>query len=110
MKQKVWWHGTTSARKARSILRDGFREGTYFARHLEDALEFGGRHVFAVEFVVSFKPGYEGWRKWQVCLANALPASAIINYQVYSIRLVHGQPTGVYNAIEHPNKPPRRVK
>jgi hypothetical protein len=94
VKQIIWWHGTTSARKARAILRDGFRKGTYFARHLEDALEFGGRHVFTVQFTVQFKPGHRGWRRWQVALSNALPADAIVNYEVYSIRHVAGQPTG----------------
>ena len=106
--QKLWWHGTTSARKARTILRDGFRKGTYFARHLENALEFGGRHVLVASFTISANG--RGARSWQVCLSNALPASAIVNYEVYSIRHVAGQPTGVYNAIEHPDKPPRRVR
>jgi len=112
--QIIWWHGTTSARKARSILRNGFRKGTYFARNLQDALEFGGRHILTVQFRVDWKNRHgkalTHWRRWQVCLANALPADAIINYEVHSIRHVYGQPTGVWNAIEHPEKPPRRVR
>ena len=109
MKQIVWWHGTTSARKAHLILRDGFRKGTYFAAHLEDALEFGGRHVLTVQFTVDWK-NHPRLRRWQVCLSNALPADAIINYEVHSIRHVYGRPTGIWNAIEHPEKPLRRVR
>ena len=43
------YHGTNEE-NSKSILKDGFREGTYFAYHLEDALTFGGQYVFLVEF------------------------------------------------------------
>ena len=33
-----------------------------------------------------------------------------INDEVHSIRHVYGQPTGIWNAIEHPEKPLRRVR
>lgn len=66
----IWFHGT-SAQAAEEILRTGFRDGTYFAAHLEDALAFGGDFVFLV--VLPFSPDdlvtEEGWdkdRAWQV--------------------------------------------
>ncbi len=90
--QQRWWHGTTSAKKARSIIRDGFRKKTWFARHLEDALAFGGRHVFEVGFTTHADRRPHRMR-WQVCLSNALPASAIFGYRVYSWRDVKGRST-----------------
>jgi len=84
-------------------MREGFHKGTYFARHLEDALGFGGRHVFMVEFYVT-----PGFRRWQVSLSHRLPPSAIVSYHVYTVRHVKGQRMGVYNEIEHPNKPRKR--
>lgn len=43
------WHGTNK-QNADKIKKEGFNEGSYFARHLEDALTFGGLYVFRVEF------------------------------------------------------------
>jgi len=48
-KKVICFHGTDSA-NVPHIRREGFREGTFFAKHLEDALEFGGRWVFQVCF------------------------------------------------------------
>ena len=72
----IWYHGT-STKRAKEIYKCGyFREGTWFARHLEDAIEFGGPYVFAVE--IKFKS-----RKWQVCCLNKIPAGRIKKiYQV----------------------------
>lgn len=108
-RQRIWWHGTASAEKARSILRNGFRKGTYFARNLEDAIEFGGRHVITAQFYVKLREG-GAFRNWQIRLDNALSADTIVSYEIYTIKHVAGQPTGAYNAIEHPEKPIRRVK
>lgn len=108
VKRRMWWHGTTSAAKARAILREGFRKGSYFARNLEDALEFGGRHVIMAQFYCDLRRGGPS-RNWQVCLSNALPADAIVSYEVYSIKHVAGDKTGVFNAIEHPEKSVRRI-
>jgi hypothetical protein len=47
----ICFHGTNEA-NAKSILKRGFLPDTYFAAHLEDALEFGGNHVFEVAFQV----------------------------------------------------------
>jgi len=45
----ICWHGTTEA-NANRILRRGFKEGTFFAMHVEDAFTFWGNHVFGVAF------------------------------------------------------------
>ena len=45
----IAYHGT-SEKSVAAIKREGFRKGTYFAYRVEDALGFGGNHVFAVEF------------------------------------------------------------
>lgn len=70
--QSVWFHGTN---KHNSVLirKNGFRTGTWFARHMEDAIEFGGPYVFYVN--VTF-PGYKPY-KWQVCSSNKIPAKSI---------------------------------
>lgn len=44
----IVFHGTNKY-AAVIIARDGFMAGTHFARHLEDALEFGGSWVFMVD-------------------------------------------------------------
>jgi hypothetical protein len=73
MDQKIYFHGT-GRENVEAIQRDGFKEGTYFARHMEDAAKFGGPCVFAVD--VHFeRPSLDGW---QVVCANAIPAKAIL--------------------------------
>lgn len=70
--QKIWYHGTTSKRKAASIRRTGFRAGSWFARHMEDAVKFGGKYVFSVRVRFDRTP-----LRWQVQCINEIPASAI---------------------------------
>lgn len=69
--QVVWFHGT-SLENASAIEKDGFKPGTWFSRHMEDALEFGGPCVFWVRVTFDKTP-----LRWQVCCENALPVSAI---------------------------------
>jgi hypothetical protein len=45
----ICYHGT-DADAAAQIRKEGFRPLTYFARHLEDAVGFGGEYVFEVVF------------------------------------------------------------
>ena len=71
-KQKIWFHGT-SHKNAESIKREGFRVGSWFARHMEDAVEFGGPVVFAVKVTFGRTP-----MRWQACCSNPLPPSIII--------------------------------
>lgn len=81
MKQKVWWHGT-NYKNAKAILKSGkFKKDTWFARHLEDAIKFGGKYVFTVTFTVNRCP-----LKWQVCLLNELSAENIISLDKYEIK------------------------
>lgn len=47
--KKICYHGTNEG-NAQSILKTGFRYGTWFAANLQDALAFGGPHVFEVVF------------------------------------------------------------
>ena len=69
---KIWYHGTTKNNLFR-IKKDGFfREGTWFARHMEDAREFGGHIVVQVNV---FFDVYES--EWQVCSQNKIPVSVI---------------------------------
>jgi hypothetical protein len=70
--QSVWFHGT-SEKNALSIEREGFRTGTWFARHMEDAVAFGGPIVMFVKVTFDKAP-----MRWQVCSSNAIPATAII--------------------------------
>ncbi len=69
--QKVWYHGTTLD-KAVLIMKKGFKRETWFARHMEDALEFGGPCIFAVNVTFAKTP-----MKWQACCSNPIPPTAI---------------------------------
>jgi len=69
--QKIWFHGT-KLKNVNLILRGGFRKGTWFARHMEDAVKFGGPVVFCVKITFSKVP-----MRWQICCINALPAKSI---------------------------------
>ena len=46
---RICFHGTDWI-AAETILAQGFKCGTYFALHLEDALTFGGPYVFQANF------------------------------------------------------------
>jgi hypothetical protein len=53
---KIWFHGT-GRNASQKISETGFNEGSWFAEHLEDAIEFGGPYVF--EVALSHEPvGY----------------------------------------------------
>ena len=74
----IAFHGT-SKRNAAVIKCEGFKRKTYFARHMEDALEFGGKHIFAVEFS-NDRSKWRGENGWQFWIRNHIPPSAIVNY------------------------------
>ncbi|KKL72255.1 hypothetical protein LCGC14_2086700, partial [marine sediment metagenome] len=78
----ICFHGTDE-RSAENILREGFDEGTYFARHLEDALEYGGPHVFGVAFEEKKLPPH-----WQFTSARRVPADSIVHYRIHWVRRV----------------------
>ena len=76
---RIWYHGTTPSNYFRIKQDGGFRAGTWFARHMEDAREFGGSIILKVSI---FFDVYES--QWQVCTKNAIPISAIIDtFTVY---------------------------
>lgn len=72
---KVCYHGTDDE-AAHSILDEGFRIGTFFSAHLEDALCYGGLHVFSVVF--NNPPDH-----WQFTTGEIVPSDAILNYTIY---------------------------
>ena len=78
---RILWHGTNE-KKTKSILLNGFKKRTWFASHLEDALEFGGNYVFAV--VVNINKS-----KWQVCISNKVPVSSILWLEHIKIKRTH---------------------
>jgi hypothetical protein len=51
----ICYHGTNS-RAAQAIVGHGFAKGTHFAAHLEDALGYGGGHLFEVMFPADAVP------------------------------------------------------
>jgi hypothetical protein len=55
-----WYHGTTE-QIAKVILEKGFRPATYFGKHMEDALNFGGAFVFEVFFETDPSANWQ-WR------------------------------------------------
>jgi hypothetical protein len=74
---KIWFHGTKLA-AAQRIMGEGFQPGTYFGEHLEDAIEFGGGHIFEVAFPAD-------WRSeagWQMRIEEAVPVDRIVAYYV----------------------------
>jgi len=75
---KIWFHGT-DPESAEQISRNGFQPGTWFAEHLEDALEFGGDVVF--EVALEYRPVNDG--NWQMCIVDAIPFDAIVSITCY---------------------------
>ncbi len=72
-----WYHGT-SKENADSILKSGFRAGTYFAKHLEDAVGYGGPYVFEV---VLYFPGENP--PWQHKSGDPVPSDQIFSLKRY---------------------------
>lgn len=81
----LWYHGTNEI-IAKVIMQDKFfKEGTWFARHLEDAIEFGGTTVFMVS--IKFRT-----KQWQVCSANRIPTNKIIRIYTTTMELIKPLP------------------
>jgi len=75
---KIWFHGTTEI-ASRYIVVDGFRAGSWFSRSLEDAIGFGGMHVF--EVALDFEPVSDG--AWQMRVPEAVPEDRIVSLNYY---------------------------
>jgi hypothetical protein len=81
---KIWYHGTTED-AARSILREGFRAGTYFAEHLEDAVWFGGGFVFEVAFPAT----WTSEAGWQMTVAERFSPDRIVGLWRFTPEQLH---------------------
>jgi len=80
----VWYHGT-SKENAESILREGFRVGTYFGKDLADALFMGGAYVFAVSFPKSTRSE----AGWQMTINEPVPVGRIVQLRHYQTELLY---------------------
>lgn len=86
----ICFHGTSKS-TAERILKVGFQKGTYFARHLETALSFGGPYVFYVRFEEDgFNNLEEGW--WQFHLAEKVGIDKIWKLLQFKPRILHENP------------------
>lgn len=84
---RICYHGT-SEENVQPIFEQGFRPDTFFARHLEDALAFGGNHVFRVAF--DNPPEH-----WQFIILEWVKPDKIVSYTTYSTeRLFHNEELG----------------
>jgi len=78
MPECICFHGTNEA-SANNILREGFRAGTWFARHLEDAIWYGGLHIFEVVFKTEGLPA-----NWQVHYLKEVSVDKIVGYYLFT--------------------------
>lgn len=70
MKSRIVFHGINKKEVVNKVLKTGFKKGTYFARHLEDAICFGGRYVFYVALEVFGD-------NWQIVCKQNIPPERI---------------------------------
>ena len=83
MRKVIVYHGT-SKENAESIQRLGFKEGTWFALHLENALGFGGPYVFEVVMENKQLPSHAGG--WQFRAWEPIPPTQIASLCFYEWR------------------------
>jgi len=100
-----WYHGT-DRQAAEQICREGFRSHSFFARNMQDALEFGGRYVFYVLFEED--PGDPGDPDdWQVVIPEPVPKDRIykltrhLRFTLYEDRAVLRRQWLVACRLEH---------
>ena len=79
MSLKICYHGT-SEENAQSILENGFNPDSWFARHLEDAIGFGGPWVFQVCF-----EDHPILKEWQFHHLEPVPIEQIVGLTYYEI-------------------------
>jgi hypothetical protein len=80
----ICYHGTDGP-TAETIRQEGFQKYTYFARHLEDALGFGGLVIFEVAFVTSEIEQFG----WQFKAAERVMPDRIVRVTSYERALVY---------------------
>ncbi len=76
---QIVYHGTNS-RSAKCILKTGFRKGTYFAAHLEDAIGYGGMYVFEIAYPVWDLPK----NFWQFVCGHGVSPEFIVRLTKYN--------------------------
>lgn len=79
MEIEVLYHGTKFKKTADNILKEGFKERSYFATDLNTAIGQGGKYVFEVAFLKSDLPKY-----WQVRCKHKIPPDRIIRMCKYT--------------------------
>lgn len=84
-KLQICYHGTPTKIIAKKIMKEGFKIGTFFAKHLEDAIGFGGVHIFQIEFESAKLP--KGC--WQFISSDVIPPSKIVEHSTYPKKTVH---------------------
>ena len=82
-KLTICYHGTTE-KNASLIEKVGFIAWTYFAKHLEDAVEFGGNHIFEVMFKKSEIPD-----NWQFRLPKHIPSKNIVRHYEFNKTVIN---------------------
>jgi len=78
----ICYHGTDE-KNVSNILYKGFKKGTYFARHLENAIHMGGPHVFGVAFDATALPPH-----WQFTARSTITPGRIVHYRIYSVQAI----------------------
>ena len=78
---KICYHGT-DAETADIIAEKGFKPGTYFGEHLEDALGFGGPYVFEV----CFPQDTTSVSGWQFTIEERVPVDRIVRLKHIEIK------------------------
>lgn len=76
----ICYHGTNKAAVA-AIWEEGFQPFTYFARHLEDAIGFGGEYVFEVAFYTEDVEDFG----WQFKALKVVPSDRIVSLRRYVV-------------------------
>jgi hypothetical protein len=84
---RIWFHGTNRA-ASQAIIEQGFREESWFAESLEDAIEFGGEYVFEVAF--DYMPVIPG--NWQMRVSEAVPVECIVRLTKYNPKILADYP------------------
>ena len=77
------YHGTKKS-NIEGILKNGFKKGTYFSLHLEDAREYGGNYIFRVGFNSDLSI-YD----WQFRVDKRIPPSRIISLHKITIKSIN---------------------
>ena len=78
----ICYHGT-DRKAAKAILREGFKPDTWFAQHLEDAVGYGGVHIFEVVFDVNGLPS-----DWQFHNLGVVTVDRIVSHYVFEKKTV----------------------